>query len=80
MRLLISKLHQRTWKESLKGIIRSHKSKDMQCDSQEKEALTQTDWGPKALTFPTPLMEAVVLLLNDMNIIWFGNRDGYQYT
>ena len=52
----------------------------MQCDSQEKEALTQTDWGPKALTFPTPLMEAVVLLLNDMNIIWFGNRDGYQYT
>jgi hypothetical protein len=49
MRLLISKLHQRTWKESLKGVIRSHKLKDMQCDSQEKEDVKTNRRGSRSL-------------------------------
>ena len=28
---------------------------------------------------PAPLVVPVVLLLNDTNIIWYGNRVGHQY-
>jgi len=28
---------------------------------------------------PAPLMTSIVLLLNDTNIMWYGNRVGHQY-
>jgi len=34
---------------------------------------------PEGLTIPAPHVTSVVLLLNDTNIIWYGNRVGHQY-
>ena len=36
--------------------------------------------APEGLAVPVPEVTPVVLLLNDTNIIWYGNRVGHQYT
>ena len=35
--------------------------------------------APERLAVPAPLVTPVMLLLNDMNIIWYGNSVEHQY-
>ena len=36
--------------------------------------------GPEGLAVSLPHATAILLLLNDTNIIWYGNHAGHQYT
>jgi len=36
--------------------------------------------APEGLAVPTTLVIPVVFLLNDTDIIWYGNRVAYKYT
>ena len=79
----------------MKGVIRSHKSKkDRQYNSKKKITNNDLQHNTKKVknlaTLKTggelmcsarvpPLVTLVALLLNDINIIRYGNRVGHQY-
>jgi len=72
-----------------KESIGSRESKDRQYDEQMKGQLKMCNFNPiktrgnssapEGLTVPVPLVTPVLLLLNERNIISYGNRVG-QYT
>jgi hypothetical protein len=65
--------------EKLKD-TRSRKWKDGQCSGQmKKNKQRSTKHYTKRLPFPASHVTPDVLMLNDTNTIWYGNRVGHQY-